>query len=98
MWLVKCVKNIVSKHLVTLNTLNSLKNCTTVLPSNSFITLAKVELENVRLSVSEILGVFATTMTPDDKYSLRNRKNIPHSVQVQLSKKQDKFLNFLVHI
>ena len=68
--------------------LNSLKNCTIALPSNSFITLAEVELENVRLSVSEILEVFITTLNADDKYSLRNRKNLLHSFQLQLSKKQ----------
>ena len=68
--------------------LNSLKNCTIALPSNSFITLAEAELENGRLSVSEILEVFITTLSADDKYSPRNRENLPHSVQLQLSKKQ----------
>ena len=35
----------------------------------------KSELENVRLSVSEILAVFVNTLSADCKYSLRNRKN-----------------------
>ena len=86
MKLVKCLKSLVSEHLAKINMLNSQKNCTTALPSDCFITLAKVELETVRLSVSEILGVFVNTLTADDTYSLRNRKNLQHSVQLRLSK------------
>ena len=37
--------------------------------------------------ICEILGVFANTLTDDDKYSLRNRKNLPQTIQ-QLSEKQ----------
>ena len=87
MWLVKCLKSLVSEHLATVNMLSSLEDSTTALPSYCFISLADFGLENVHLSVSEILVVFATTMTADDKYSLHNRKNLLHSVQVQLSKK-----------
>ena len=58
MLLVKCVTGVVSGHLATVNILKSLKNYNTGLSSNFFMTLAKVELQNVSLSVSEILGVF----------------------------------------
>ena len=86
MWLVKCVTKprfgtpCDSQHVKQSEKLHH--------STSSFITLAEVELENVRLSVSEILEVFITTLNADDKYSLRNRKNLPHSFQLQLSKKQ----------
>ena len=56
--------------------------------------MAKIESENIRLSVSEILGVFVNTLTADDKYFLRNRKNLPQPIQQQLSKKQKFFSQF----
>ena len=46
--------------------LNSLKKCNKALPSCSFITLAKSKLQNVRLSVTEILRVFVKTLTDDE--------------------------------
>ena len=67
MWLAKCVKSPVSEHLATVNMLNSLKNCTRALRSYCFITFAKIEWQNARLVVSEILGVFANTLTANDK-------------------------------
>ena len=88
MWLVKCVKSIVSDHRARVNMLNSLKNCTTAPPSDSFITLPKRKLEIVLLSVSEILALFVNTLTVGDKYSPRNRKNLLQPIQHQLSKKQ----------
>ena len=66
MWLVACLKNLVSEHLATMNVLNSRKICTIALPSYFFITLAKIELENIHLSVSEIAGVFVNTLTTDE--------------------------------
>ena len=86
MWLVKCLKSFVSEHLVIVNTLNSLKNCTANLPSYRYIPLAKAELEKDGLSVFEILGLFVITLTPDDTYYPPNRKNLQHSVLLQLSK------------
>ena len=71
--------------------LKSLKNCTTVLPSYCFITLREVELENIRLSVSEILGVFVESLSADVMYTLHNRKTLPKWIQRQLSKKQKIF-------
>ena len=68
MGLVKCIKGFVSEHLATVNMLNSLENCITTLPSYCLVTLAKFKLENVRLSVSEILEVFANILTADGKY------------------------------
>ena len=66
MWLNKCLKKLASEHLATANMLSSLKPCTTALPSYCFITLPKRELEKIRLTVSQILGVFANTLTADD--------------------------------
>ena len=51
-------------------------------------------LENVRLSVSEILGVFINTLTADDKYSHCNRKNLPDTIQLQFSNKRKTFSQF----
>ena len=75
MWLVKCLKSLVSEHLVTVNMLNSLKNCITGIPSYCFITLIKIELENVRLSLSEMLGVFVNRLSGNDKCFLCITKN-----------------------
>ena len=49
-------------------------------------------LENVRLSVSEILGVLVDTLTTDNKYSHLDRNNLPEAIQLQLSKKQKIFI------
>ena len=98
MWLVKCLKNLASEHLGTVNMLNSLKTCTTALPLYFFITLAKIELANIGLSVSEILRVFVNTLTANDIYSLRNRKNLLQPNQLLLSKKQFFFLNLFLHM
>ena len=94
MWVVKCRKVLMSEHLAKVNMLNSLKNCTTALPSYYLITLAKTELEDVGLSISEMLGVFFNTLTADNKYSLRNRKNLRQPIQLQLFKKQKIFSQF----
>ena len=98
MCLVKCLKKLVSEHFATVNMLSSLKTCTAALPSHFCIILAKIELENIRLSVSEILKVFVNTLNASEQYSLRNRKKLPQPVQLQLCKKQIFFLNFLLHI
>ena len=94
MWLVKCLKSLVSEHLATVNMLNSLETCTTAIPSYCFITLVKIRLDNVHLSISEILGVLVNTLTADNKYSLRNREEIPEPIQLQLFNKQNNFSQF----
>ena len=94
MWLVKYLKSLSSEHRSTVNILNSLKNCTATLPLYCFITLAKIKMGNARVSVSEILGVFVNTLTSDGKYSLRNRQNLPQSIQLQMSKIQKSFSQF----
>ena len=96
--MVKMVKSLVSEHRVTTNILNSLKNCITALPSYCFITLTEIEIEALHLSVSEMVGVFVSILTAGDKYSLRNRKNLPQPIQLQFSKTPNIFLNFLLHI
>ena len=52
------------------------------------------------LVICEILGHFVNTLTPDDKYSLRNSEPLLQPIQTQLSKKQKKkkiLLNYLLH-
>ena len=45
------------EHLAKVNMVNSLKTCTTALPSYCFITLAETEWENIGLSVSVLVYV-----------------------------------------
>ena len=92
MWLVKCLKSLISEHLATVNMLNSLK--TTAIPSYCSITLVKIGLDNVHLSISEILGVLVNTLTADNKYSLRNMEDLPEPIQLQLFNKQNNFSQF----
>ena len=46
------------------------------------------------LVICEILGHFVNTLTPDDKYSLRNSEPLLQPIQTQLSKKQKKKKRF----
>ena len=62
---------------------NSLKTCPATPPSYYFVILAKIDLENVSRSVSEILEVFVNTFSASDKYFLHNRKNLPEPIQLQ---------------
>ena len=47
------------------------------------------------LVISEILALFVNTRTADGKYSVRNNENLRQPIQMQLSQKQETFLNFL---
>ena len=42
----------------------------------------------------KILRLFVNTLTDDDKYSLLNRDNLTHSIQILLSEKQKTFSQF----
>ena len=46
------------------------------------------------LVIFQILKLFVKTLAVNDKYSLRNGENLPHPVQIQLSKKQENFSEF----
>ena len=59
--------------------------------------MAKSELKNVCLSVSEMRGVFVNILAADVTCSLCNRKILPHSIELQISRKQKKLLTFSVH-
>ena len=48
------------------------------------------------LVISEILGLFVNILTADDSYSPRKKENLRQPIQMQLSKKQNLFLNFLL--
>ena len=43
------------------------------------------------LVLCKILGLFVGTLTADDKYSLLNRGNLMHSIQILFSQKQETF-------
>ena len=76
MCLIKCLKSLVPEHVPTVNMLTSLKNCNRAVSSYFFMNLEKVESENIRLSVSEIVGVFVDVLIADNKYSLHNMNNL----------------------
>ena len=48
------------------------------------------------LVICEILGLFVNTLTAHDKYSIRNTENLSQPIQIQLSKKQNIFLHYLL--
>ena len=47
--------------------------------------------------ISQILKLFVNILTIGDKYSLQNKENLRQPIQMQISKKQKKFLNFLLY-
>ena len=47
------------------------------------------------LAICEILALFDNTLTTDNKYFLCNGKNLPQTIQMQLSKNQETFPQFL---
>ena len=49
-----------------------------------------------RLVIFEILGMFVNTFIVVDMYSFRNNENLSQLIQMQLSKKHEFFLNFLL--
>ena len=44
--------------------------------------------------ISGIFGLFVYTLITNDNYCLRNRDNLPHPTQMQLSKKKRKISQF----
>ena len=46
------------------------------------------------LVTPKVLGLFVNTLTADDKYSLLNRDNFTHPIQMQLFQKQKRFSHF----
>ena len=46
------------------------------------------------LVISGIIGCFVNTLTEDEKYSLRNRTNLPQSIQINLSVKEKNVCQF----
>ena len=47
--------------------------------------------------ICKIFRLFVKTLTPDDRFFLDKIQNLSQPVQMQLSKKQKDFLNFLLH-
>ena len=96
MWLIKCVISLVSEHFQNSDS-QHVKQSEKVHQSISIILfhhLAKIELENVCLSASEVPRVFVNTLTADKQYSLRNRKKLRQPIQLQLPKKNKTFSDF----
>ena len=52
---------------------------------------------NCLLVISEFLRLFVNILTPNDKYSLLDRDNLRQPIQMQLSQKQNHFLNLFLH-
>ena len=48
------------------------------------------------LVIPEIFSLFVNTLTPDVKYSRRNRRNFWQQLQTCLSQKRKTFFNFLL--
>ena len=46
--------------------------------------------------ISKILGMFINTLTADEKYSVPKKDNLTQPIQMQLSKKQNVFLNLFL--
>ena len=57
--------------------------------------LEKLSLKMSLLVLSELSEVFVNTLTTEDKYSLRYSENLPQPIQIQLSKKQKIFSQFI---
>ena len=51
----------------------------------------KKSMKMTLLVISEILGLFVSTLNADDKYSLRNSNNLPQPIQMQLSNQKKNF-------
>ena len=49
------------------------------------------------LVTSEIFRLFVNTMSPDDKYSLRNMQIFWEQLQTLLSQKREAFCQFFMH-
>ena len=49
------------------------------------------------LVICEILGLVANVFTDNNKFFPRNGDNLLQSIQMQISKQQKFFLNFLLH-
>ena len=61
-----------------------------------FIIPWKVDLENVSLVLSKVLGEFINTLTFDGKYPVQDFEKLHLPIQMQLSGKRKNFSGFLV--
>ena len=43
------------------------------------------------------MGLLVNTLAADEKYIVLNRENLTIPIQMQLSEKKKRFLNFLLH-
>ena len=84
-------------HLRTCSSSQDVKGPETLLklspPSFHHIVLQlwqKLSFKMSALLISDILGLFVNTLTSCHKYSLRNTKNLPQRIEMQLSKNRKK--------
>ena len=90
MCLFKSIIVLVSKNLLAVNVLTSLKNSSD-LHKSTFILLSgilrEIELEKVILIRTEILGLLVNTLTANYEFSRSNTDHLPLPIQIKLSKK-----------
>ena len=57
----------------------------------------KLSRKKYLLVICEILGLFVNNLTAVHKFSLLNRDKLTQPIKIQLSKKQERCLNFFQH-
>ena len=81
---------LVSKNLLAVNVLTSLKNSSD-LHKSTFILLSiilrEIELKKLFLIRTEILGLLVNTLTANYEFSRGNTDHLPLPIQIRLSKK-----------
>ena len=53
-----------------------------------------IKLEKSLLVICKVLKLFVNTLTAHDNYSLLDRDNLTHPIQMHISKKQKSFYEF----
>ena len=92
--LVKCWKSPISEHPSIVNMLKGLKHCRN-LQNNTYHTSPspweKLSWKMFVLLIPEVLGLFANTLTTNEKCSLRHREKLLQPIQMQLPIRQKIF-------
>ena len=65
--------------------------------SYSLITVKSIEMEKSLLLTCQILRLLVNTLAAEENYPVPNRDNLTIPIQIQLSRKQKKFSQFLLH-
>ena len=98
----KCLKGSILEHRLTLNMLKGPETLQKYAREHFYHILSsisgKLRDKMSLLVICKILGLFANTLTADDKYSLRHKEDLPQTIQRQLSNKQKSFSEFIAAI